>query len=588
MTEEFEAEWRIWASGLVPVRDLARKQRRGCTAEEERAAWVKVARAPAFHGLGPTTQPTDRGRWIAARIQQRLILVAESVSDRESAAGRAIRCWAHYVEDGLTPAQLYRDHPELFVQEPTTSTTAQRQRVQALMWAGGARGDKDSLAGLRLVVAELRSALSTELPGGTVMDAVTFDYEWRRLAGRAPAARDLLQALARLAPAQPFPLGMLREAGDCLPGLAGDLCTRPADLRATIRALRDRGLLVQADDAVYVPESVRPLVTARVTERQGPHWTAAVLRFLTHALPPATHDPATWPQWDPARAHVLAVCATALDERVGLGDVVYLLDRASVHAREALEDVTSATELAERAVRTSTESGCGDPALHADALGNLALAHRNAGRTTEAVTVSEQGLALLEKTLGNDSEDYAESLNVHGGLLAFAGRRDESEQAHERAIAILRELGGANPAASTRGLLVEALNDYAVRVLAGGTEDESARPARVERARESLREASRLTSRHEYGWARTELNLALADREADDDASARTRLEAIRAYCREHMPGPSTLLVTTLRLLAQLYEDTGHPAARETLRAAHRLDNELAFSGDPAEIGRSS
>ena len=238
MAEESEvAAVRTMASGLAAVRDAIRKQHAGSTDTDERKALARVADSPAFAGLGPNgVTAHDRGRWIAGRVRVRLLELEAEVSRDgrgHSAADRAVRCWARFVDEGLFPVELYAAHPELLHhRSPTETRTAQRDRAKSLMWAGGARSDKDSLPGVRVMAAELRGALSVGVPGGAGSNAAVFAYEWERLKTVDPAGRELLQILARLAPDRPFPRALLRESGNGLPDVVQELCARPAELRA--------------------------------------------------------------------------------------------------------------------------------------------------------------------------------------------------------------------------------------------------------------------------------------------------------------------------------------------------------------------
>lgn len=590
MTDDFAPEWRRWASAMVPVRDLVRKELKGCTPGQLRKARVTVAEAPIFAGLGPrAVPPEDRGRWIAARVRERLNQLAESRHPISPIGTRAIRCWAVFIDEGRTPIEIYHEHRDLLPQrEATDSPAARRGRVHSLMWAGGAHGDKDSIDGLQLIAAELRSALSTDLPEGTVMDVTTLDYEWRRLGQVRPEGCDLLQALARLAPGEPLPQALLRAAGDCLPGLIPDICAQPDRLRATLTELRGRGLVELKRDSVHIAARIAPLMVDRATAAQNLRWTSAMLRFLTSALPDDTHSVRSWDLWQAGYPHVLALCAAGERDQVNLGDVAYLLDRASVYAREGLEDADVAIALGERALEVSLSMDSNDPVLHSDCAGNLALAYRLANRFEDALVVSGRGLQELAAAIGEKTEAYAESLNVHGSLLASIGRRNDAERAHALAIAILDELGGEEPTGSIRALLIEALNDHAVQLLEVRHRPGATRAGRVEQAKRQLIRASRLMKQHDYGWTQIELNLGLLSHETGDLGAARTHLEAVRDYCRESMPGPSTTAIAALKALSEVYQDLGLPNAQTILREARRLDDELAPAAKrPPRQGRT-
>ncbi|MCG5449640.1 hypothetical protein [Micromonospora hortensis] len=570
-----EAAWRTMATGLVTVRDVIRKVNRGCTRSVERAALAKVADSAAFVGLGPSSP--NRASWIVGRIRGCLLDLERAVAG--AAADRAIRCWARYIDEGLTPVELYGAYPHLIVNDiPTDRATAQRQRVQSLMWAGGARGDKDSLPGVLRLAAELRTALSTDLPDGPRMDATTFEYEWKRLATAAPNGRDLLQVLARLAPANPFPNSLLREAGDCLPGRAEVACASPTALREACTALRTRGLLDIDGGHVSVPTNIAVHVREQVTPQQDAHWTAAVLRFLTHALRSDTHHSDSWTEWESGYPHVLAVCRAAERHQVQLGDVAYLLDRASVYVREGVEDPDAATVLAERAVAIAL--AVQDRELTGDSLGNLALAHRAANRTADAIRTSTESLDHVAAAYGTGCETYAESLTVHANILAAAGRAADAAAAHEQAVGILRTLYGTCSTDHIRGLLVDALNDHAAHLLSSG--------APTAAARKLLDEANKLVRHGDYGWTQITLNLARACRAAGDLTEARDYLESLREHCVKTRLSVSTTHVCTVVDLAEVYSDLGDPRADATLREAHRLDNALANAlNRPLRHGRS-
>jgi tetratricopeptide (TPR) repeat protein len=422
------------------------------------------------------------------------------------------------------------------------------------------------------------------------MDPAVFGYEWRRLATDEPTSHELLQVLARFAPDQPISLAWFRDAGDGLARGVAEICGTPGTLRAMLSRLRDRGLLELDRDAALVRAEIHDHIVAQSTASEHAHWIAEVLVFLTHALRADTHHSSAWPEWSAAYPHVLYLCAAAELERARLGDVVYLLDRASVYMREGSQDARQATALAERAVKLSEELGKDDPTLHADCLGNLALAYYAAGRMQKAAKSSGDSIRHLAATVGVETVDYAESLNVHANILGAWGRRDAAEQAHEEALTIIRSVHATNPTPEVTMVLGEILNDYAAALLTGPPMRRRAQTDRTAKGRALLQEASNLVRRGDYGWTQIEQNLARASRAQGEAEEARTRLESLRDYCLANDLNPSLTLYATLRDLAEVQDELGDlRAAAETLRQAHRVDNALATSlHRPLDHGRTS
>ncbi|MEU5549038.1 tetratricopeptide repeat protein [Micromonospora sp. NPDC047793] len=387
------------------------------------------------------------------------------------------------------------------------------------------------------------------------------------LATAAPAARDLLQVVARLAPDHPFPLSLLCKASDLLPGLAEAACATSNALRETCEALHSRGLLELDGTCVSVRADIAGHVVGQVTPDQSVHWTKAVLRFLTHALRPDTHHRDSWAEWKLVYPHVLAVCEEAERHQIQLGDVGYLLDRASVYLREGVKDPDGATALAERAVTFASTAD--DRELIGDSLGNLALAHWAANRLADAIHASTASLSQVAETYGTDHETYAESLTIHGNILAAAGRTAEAGLVHEQAVEILRTLHTARPTGQIRGLLVAALNDLAAQLLSTGG------PAAA--GVELLAEANELVRRGEYGWAQVTMNLARACRAVGDAIGARDHLESVRDHCVKTRQEQSITLICALADLAEVYKELGDSRAGPTLREAHRVDSASAL-----------
>jgi tetratricopeptide (TPR) repeat protein len=301
--------------------------------------------------------------------------------------------------------------------------------------------------------------------GRTDTIATLWDLSLERIIGESPAAVQLLDVCAYLAP-EPIPLNLFTSQPELLPEPLRSAARDHLDFGDTIAALVDYSLakrtaaglqlhrLVQAairaryDQPVTAPDAAvskrRLLMTRKAARRaagRADHPLAVALRLLHAGAPEDISDaPQDWPRWAVLLPHVLAAVAH-FDRAAGqtspdmMADAFSLLDGAVDYLR-AQARFTDAKALLERALAINKAAyGPNSPEVGAG-LNNLALVLNDLGQPGEARPLQEQALAITEATYGPDDLEVGVTLSVLGLILKDLGQPGEARPLLERALTI--------------------------------------------------------------------------------------------------------------------------------------------------------
>jgi hypothetical protein len=273
--------------------------------------------------------------------------------------------------------------------------------------------------------------------------AATLGLALSRLAGKAPAAAELLCLLAFLAP-EPAPLSLLFASGQVggLQDLAvtgiRPLLDDPVAAGDAIVALRCYSLVAPAGGGlVLVHRLVQAVTRARLTAYTTAQWQGAAAALVEAAVPADPVASAAWPAFEVLLPHVRAVLDLT---SVGMGRIAEYLGCSGSYlaARDLCRLIADA--------RTTEDAyGPEHPAT-------LAAGHNLAywtGAAGDAVGARDQLAVLLpirERVLGPNDPD---SLNTRHELAYWSGRAGDAAGARDQLAALLpireRVLGPDHP-----------------------------------------------------------------------------------------------------------------------------------------------
>lgn len=586
------ATWPAIRGTLLALRDLVRLRARSAGRADERRALQKVAERAAAAGFpAPASDEAavDHAKWLADRLLTRLGTMAPDAVPRGrdryvDASSRVFIGWAALVGHGLGPAAVYDLHPELFGETAAATQVARRGRVQHALWLGGNRPDPDAVEGIRELMAEMTAAATVGAPGESVA-ADVLAYEWRRLGATDPAARQLLGLLSMISPGTPLDRAVLREGIEPIPLPLKERLHRSRDAARVERAVADRGLVTVDDAGLCVSPAVRDRLWEIVDVEDLKLWASLAVRVMKCALPADTHSATSWPIWGTSYSHLVAVIDAAEHFQVQLGDLPYLLDRASVYQRDGEADPELAVTLAERGLRLSDELGRPNALWHSYLMGNLALALEEAGERPRAIEMMQEVAAFDADMLGEEHQEYANDLLLLANMQKHVGRLREAEENYVRSQSIMERVYDDDPDDWNRTKLVEVLNDHAAFLIGR----RSGRTA-LRRAESNLDEANRLVHPNDYGYIPIVTNRAdlrrQQDRLPDAEQLLRTLLSEVDDGTRvatEHQR------LGILADLAEVCGELGRSAEQARLnQRAHDLDDELLARHGPSRAGASS
>ncbi|MEU4442186.1 FxSxx-COOH system tetratricopeptide repeat protein [Actinosynnema sp. NPDC050801] len=268
--------------------------------------------------------------------------------------------------------------------------------------------------------------------------ASQWDVSLTALAERHPAARQLLDLLANLAP-EPVPLDLFTGHADALPDPLRAAVGDPITWNNTISALLDHYLVHRtAGYLTIVHRLFRQALRAREPADRPARVTAVEL--VNRHLPDSIRaEPDRWPIWREFLPHVLAVTEDDLPVgQLGLVEpVLELLNEAATYLR-VHGRVSDAASITLRVASLAIEHlGPADP-LVATFIGNHASALSDLGHHDDARRLAEQSHSILEATLSPDDVRLALSLGNLGEMLRVAGKPAEARLILERAIELDR------------------------------------------------------------------------------------------------------------------------------------------------------
>jgi tetratricopeptide (TPR) repeat protein len=425
--------------------------------------------------------------------------------------------------------------------------------------------------------------------------ATLWDISLQRISGESPAAVQLLDVCAYLAP-EPVPLDQFTTQPGVLPE---PLATAAADHLAfndTLAVLVDYSLAKRTPAGLQLHRLVQAAIRAR-HDPPSPTTASPDTRMTNPAAEPAagparyplavavgllragapgrvTAAPEDWPRWAVLLPHVLA--ATGYLDRAAdqlgpqaMADASWLLGRAGTYLQVRAR-FADARELLERALTIDEATYGPDHPDFARALNNLAQILLELGQPGEARPLLERALSIDEAAYGPDRPEVARDLNNLAQILQDLGQPGEARPLLERALAIDEAAYGPD-----HPLVAAVLNSIAL-ILLDLRQPAAARPL-LERAL-SIDEAAYGPSHPDVA---TNLNcLALVLRPLGQHAAARPLQERALSIDEAAFGPDHPTVARDLNSLAQILQDLGQPAAARPLQ-------ERALAIDQATYGPS-
>jgi hypothetical protein len=160
----------------------------------------------------------------------------------------------------------------------------------------------------------------------------TWDLSLQRLQQETPAAAELLNLLAFLAP-DDFPWQLLASSADHLPGTLADVAADEITLAEVIGALRRYSLIKVTGDGLSAHRLLQVVIRGDLDPGAKQQWATAATALLRASFPHESGDVRTWPNCQRLLPHVLA--ATGHAEQLGAQEAFeatsWLLDRVATY-----------------------------------------------------------------------------------------------------------------------------------------------------------------------------------------------------------------------------------------------------------------
>ena len=297
------------------------------------------------------------------------------------------------------------------------------------------------------------------VPNRTETVATLWNLSFDRVAAESPAARQLLDVCAYLAPVG-IPLDLFTRHPGELPEPLASAVADPLTFSEDVAVTVDYSLGSRSGGELQVHRLVQGALRLRAQPAgPGVNPLALAVKLLRADAPTViTGRPENWPRWSVLLPHALAAAEqfddTAAIEPGGTAaqvadDCAWLLHLAAVHLQlhARLDD---ARQLAERSLRiTKAVHGPDHPDV-AVRLNNLALILRGEDHAREALPLAERALRITERAHGPDHPDVAVRLINLAAILRALDRAPEAEPMARRAVRIAEAAHGpGHPSVAT-------------------------------------------------------------------------------------------------------------------------------------------
>jgi len=268
--------------------------------------------------------------------------------------------------------------------------------------------------------------------GATV--ATTWEISFQRVKAEAPAAVDLLNVCAFLAPDE-IPRRLLIEGREHLPEALAQVLAQPLVVNKAIASLVRYSLIEASNETLSLHRLVQAVTRDRLTEDKQKMWAQTALQTVARAWPSGNFDVRSWPECSRLLPHSYAVVEHIERLKIESVDLGALLNRMGFYL-DGRANYRSAEPLYRRALQIWEKRLGAEHTRVATALNNLAESLRAQGQYADAEPLYRRALEIREKQVGPDHLDTALSLNNLAGLLKSQGQYAAAESLYRRAILI--------------------------------------------------------------------------------------------------------------------------------------------------------
>jgi tetratricopeptide (TPR) repeat protein len=264
--------------------------------------------------------------------------------------------------------------------------------------------------------------------------ATTWEISFQDVEKESPAAADLLNLLAFLAPEE-IPRSLLAAGAKPLPEPLASVMKDRLELDKAVAALRRYSLIEATGDLLSVHRCVQAVTRDRLAEEGRKQWAGAAVKLLDGAFSFDKNDMKTWALCSPLLPHALASAARAERLKAAPEETSHLLNEVGLYLKNQ-GDFTEARSALETALSIGENIFGPDHTRVATMANNLASVLRDLGDLQEAKRLFERALQIDEKAFGKDHTSVAIRVNNLASVLQDLGDLQEAKRLFERALQI--------------------------------------------------------------------------------------------------------------------------------------------------------
>lgn len=274
--------------------------------------------------------------------------------------------------------------------------------------------------------------------------ATTWEISLQKVKAEAPAAVDLLNVCAFLAP-DDIPRRLLIEGREHLPEALSQAFAQPLVVNKAIASLVCYSLIEVSNESLSLHRLVQAVTRDRLTEDEQKVWAQAALQTVDRAWPSGTFDIRSWLECARLLTHAYTIVEHMKRLEIESTDLAALLNRMGFYL-DGRALYSTAEPFYRRALKIWEKQLGRDNPRVATALNNLALLLYAQGQYIDAEPLFRRALEICEKQLGSDHTYVASSLNNLARLLGALGQYVEAELFFRRALEIFeKQLGPDHP-----------------------------------------------------------------------------------------------------------------------------------------------
>lgn len=293
--------------------------------------------------------------------------------------------------------------------------------------------------------------------------ATTWELSFQKVKAASPAAADLLNLCAFLAP-DDIPKGLLVEGAKHLPQSLAAAVRDPVAFNDALAVLRRYSLMEVSGEALAMHRLVQVVVRDRLDEEGKKQWVGAAVEMVNAAFPSdIPTDVETWPWCARLLPHALAASGHAENLWVALADTGKILNQAALYLQIRAEFI-AAKKVFERALSIVEVAFGPNSPMVAVVSNNLGAVIQVMGDYERAKSQYARALSIDEVAYGLNHPAVARDLNNLGSVLRAQGNLAGARAHYKRALSIDEEsYGSTHPDVASDvnnlGAVLEALGD---------------------------------------------------------------------------------------------------------------------------------